>query len=60
MDLEASNLTKTLALIVEILSPSTIKKDRTTKYRIYESAKVKHYIIIEPQSLEAEVYVNIL
>ena len=56
MDLEAINLTKTPELIVEIWSPSTAKKDRTTKYRIYESAKVKYYIIIEPQSLEAEIY----
>ncbi len=56
MDLEAINLKKTPALIVEILSPSTAKKDKTTKYRIYQSAKVKYYIIIEPQTLLAEIY----
>jgi Uma2 family endonuclease len=56
MDLEAKNLTKTPELIVEILSPSTAKKDKITKYRIYESLKVKYYIIIDPESLQAEIY----
>ena len=56
VDVDFIKLKKIPALIVEILSPSTAKKDKTTKYKIYESAKVKYYIIIEPQSLEAEVY----
>lgn len=44
------------ALVVEILSPSTALKDRHTKYSIYESQKVKYYIIVSPDTEEVEVF----
>ena len=34
-------------LVVEILSPSTVVKDRTTKYDLYEAFKIKYYLIID-------------
>lgn len=44
------------ALIVEILSPSTALKDRHTKAGLYASQNVPYYIIISPDTDEAEVY----
>ena len=43
-------------LVVEVLSPSTKRKDRTSKYRLYESEKVPYYIMIDPAGMFAEVY----
>jgi len=34
--------------IIEILSPSTAKHDKTTKYRLYQEAGVREYWIIDP------------
>ncbi|BAU27524.1 Uma2 family endonuclease [Aneurinibacillus soli] len=43
-------------LIVEILSPSTGKRDRWLKYKLYERAGVQEYWIVEPQNETIEVY----
>ncbi|WP_245543307.1 Uma2 family endonuclease [Kyrpidia tusciae] len=43
-------------LIVEILSPSTGKKDRWIKYKLYERAGVKEYWIVEPVNSTVEVF----
>ena len=42
-------------LVVEIISPSTLKKDRVDKLRIYSRQGVPHYWIVDPlaQTLEA-------
>jgi len=42
-------------LIIEILSPSTGRKDRILKLRVYASHGLKHYWIVDPdeQTLEA-------
>jgi Uma2 family endonuclease len=45
------------ALIVEILSPSTALIDRHTKSALYAGQKIPYYIIISPDTDEAEVYV---
>lgn len=45
------------ALVVEILSPSTALKDRHTKAGLYASQNIPYYIIISPDTEEAEVYV---
>lgn len=50
-------LEKTPVLVFEILSPSTSKKDRYLKYRLYEYAGVKYYCIVDPETNSAEVYV---
>jgi Uma2 family endonuclease len=44
------------ALIVEILSPATAAKDRGLKMEIYQSQKVKYYLIADPQFKKLEIY----
>lgn len=44
-------------LVCEILSPSTVLKDRHTKYNIYQLQKIPYYIIISPVTEEVEVYI---
>jgi len=43
-------------LVVEILSPSTSKKDLNDKYSIYEESGVKEYWIIMPKEKIVEVF----
>lgn len=43
-------------LVVEILSPSTALNDRQHKLLAYESAGVKEYWIVSPESKSVEVY----
>ncbi len=42
--------------IVETLSHSTAKKDKTTKKDIYEKAKVGEYWIVSPQGKSVDIY----
>lgn len=44
-------------LIVEILSPSTAKKDKIIKYNRYQRAGVKEYWIVDPSNEAVDVYV---
>lgn len=43
-------------LVVEILSPATAKKDRGSKFKLYERAGVKEYWIIDPSNDTLEEY----
>ncbi len=43
-------------MIVEILSPSTVKNDRLIKFNMYEKAKVKEYWIVEPEQKIISVF----
>ena len=43
-------------LIFEVLSPSTAKKDRWDKKRLYAKTGVKEYILVDPDALFAERY----
>ena len=43
-------------LVVEILSPATLLKDRHSKYSIYESQGITYYLIITPDTEEVEVF----
>ena len=49
-------LTKAPEIIVEIISPSTAKRDEKYKFDIYEKEKVKYYIIVYPDDLIAKVF----
>ncbi len=49
-------LTKAPKIIVEILSPSTAKKDETIKFDIYEAEGVQYYIMVYPDDLKAKIY----
>jgi Uma2 family endonuclease len=42
------NITKPLALAVEVLSPSTRRKDRVLKYSKYADSGVQSYWIVDP------------
>lgn len=44
------------ALVIEVLSPSTAAKDRNLKMEIYQSQKVKYYLIADPQFKKLEIY----
>lgn len=44
-------------LVVEVLSPSTAKKDRMVKYNRYQRAGIKEYWIVDPVHETIEVYI---
>ena len=44
-------------LVVEILSPSTARHDRVTKFRLYEKYGVREYWIIDPVQRLIEVWI---
>src|SRR5215213_9960723 len=43
-------------LIVEILSPSTAKLDKTTKFSLYEKHGSREYWIVDPEYTQIEVW----
>jgi len=45
-------------MIIEILSPSSVKLDRWDKYMLYEKAGVKEYWIADPINESVEVYLK--
>ncbi|SFF48172.1 Putative restriction endonuclease [Thermoflexibacter ruber] len=45
-------------LLVEIISPSSIKTDRFTKYQLYENKGVAEYWIIDLKNESIEVFEN--
>lgn len=46
-------------MIIEVLSPSSIKLDRWKKYQLYEKAGVKEYWLVDPVNESAEVHLLI-
>ena len=44
------------ALIIEILSPTSRRKDRLQKMRIYQKAQVQHYWILDPEEKTLECF----
>ncbi|MEM9722379.1 MAG: Uma2 family endonuclease [Bacteroidota bacterium] len=49
-------VTQTPQLVLEILSPSTLKKDLHTKPKIYKSVRVPFYVIIDPQRESVSIF----
>ncbi len=49
-------LTKAPEIVVEIISPGSAKKDEVYKFDIYEKEKVKYYILVYPEDLNAKVF----
>ncbi|MEN6391437.1 MAG: Uma2 family endonuclease [Syntrophomonas sp.] len=43
-------------LVVEVMSPSSARKDRLQKMRIYQSLKVPHYWLVNPQERTLECF----
>lgn len=46
------------SLVVEILSPATVLKDRHSKFDIYQEQGIKYYLIVSPDKEEVEVCTN--
>lgn len=44
------------ALVIEILSPSTARKDKIVKYELYQNAGVKYYCMVEPDPFSVAVF----
>jgi len=55
---EGDFITKAPEIIVEVVSPSTAKRDEKIKKEIYEKELVKYYILAYPDRLIAKVYKN--
>ena len=53
---ENEYLVKPPLIIVEIVSPSTAKKDEIYKFSLYESEGVKYYCLVYPDELVAKIY----
>jgi Uma2 family endonuclease len=49
---------RTLLLVVEVLSPSSLKQDRFTKRRRYQEAGVSLYWIVDPDAREVEEWTS--
>lgn len=47
---------KTPAIIFEVSSPSTAKRDEQLKFELYEKEAVSYYILVYPQTQVAKVY----
>ena len=45
-------------LVIEVLSPSTSKYDKTKKLEVYAKHGVKEYWLIDPQTLQCTGYIN--
>lgn len=43
-------------LVVEVLSPSTIRTDRIVKFSAYERAGVREYWLVDPKTRSVEIY----
>ena len=43
-------------IVVEIISPSTAKRDEKYKFEIYEAENVKYYILVYPKDKKAKIY----
>lgn len=45
-------------LVVEIISPNSIKRDRIEKMAIYEQFKIKEYWLVDPNNQSIEIYTS--
>ncbi|MEA1893130.1 MAG: Uma2 family endonuclease [Campylobacterota bacterium] len=49
-------ITKAPQIIIEVISPSTAKRDEGYKFKTYEKEKVLYYCIVYPDDLKAKLY----
>jgi len=49
-------ITKAPEIVVEVVSPSSARRDERYKFEIYEKEKVRYYILAYPDDLKAKVY----
>ena len=55
-NIQGEKLTKTPELIVEVVSPSSAKRDEGLKFELYQQEGVKTYILAYPEEKVAKVY----
>lgn len=44
------------AMVIEILSPTTILKDRHIKFQLYQTQQVRYYIMVNPDTQTCEIF----
>ena len=49
-------ITKAPEIIIEVISPSTARRDEKIKFEMYEREKVPYYILVYPGDLKAKIY----
>ncbi len=49
-------ITKNPLIVVEVVSPSSSKRDEVYKFDIYEKERVSYYILVYPNDLKAKLY----
>ncbi len=47
---------RTVLLVVEVLSPSSLRFERTLKRRLYQERGVSHYWIVDPEEQVVEIW----
>ena len=55
-NIQGEKLTKTPELIVEVVSPTSAKRDEGLKFELYQQEGVKTYILAYPEEKVAKVY----
>ena len=55
-DVEGERLLETPELIIEVVSPSTVKRDEQIKRVLYQENGVKTYILVYPQEQKVVIY----
>jgi Uma2 family endonuclease len=53
---QSSNLSEAADLVIEIVSPDSVERDRGSKFVEYEAAGVHEYWLIDPDRQQAEFY----
>jgi Uma2 family endonuclease len=55
-DVKGERLFETPELIIEVVSPSTVKRDEQIKRVLYQEKGVKNYILVYPQEQKVVIY----
>lgn len=55
-NIQGEKLTKTPEMIVEIISPSTARRDELLKFELYENEGVGIYVLVYPDEKKAKAY----
>ncbi len=55
-DLNKIYISRAPEIVVEILSPSTARRDESIKFDIYESENVKYYILVDTTDFKAKIF----
>jgi Uma2 family endonuclease len=51
-----SYITKAPRIVVEVVSPSSSRRDEKVKFELYEQERVPYYLLVYPEDLKAKIY----